>query len=96
MGFLRSSKVSLPVSLRLEHIVEAHFFFFGKVPLAVVLRLDLFSRAPKNCRIPYISTKIGIGILRRPNLGKKKARNRAVVGVLRVVAGALVYELRAQ
>ena len=53
-------------------------------------------RAPKNCRIPYISTKIGIGILRRPNLGKKKARNRAVVGVLRVVDGALVYELRAQ
>lgn len=54
-------------------LLKRIFSFSAKVPLAVVLRLDLFFRAPKNCRIPYISTKIGIGILRRPNLGKKKS-----------------------
>ena len=63
-----------------------------------LLFLIILGDFPRTEKLPHslYFNKNWIGILRRPNLGKKKARNRAVVGVLRVVAGALVYELRAQ
>lgn len=72
------------------------FFIHRKIisfPLFLII-LGFFPRI-EGCRVSYISVKNWRRKIPQLDSSKKKARNRAVDGVLRIAA-ALVYELRAQ
>lgn len=72
------------------------FFIHRKIisfPLFLII-LGFFPRI-EGLRVSYISVKNWRFKIPRLDSSKKKARNRAVDGVLRIAA-ALVYELRAQ